>query len=321
MIPNCNNFCSGAFPNWLEVNLIEQCNAHCSWCIERDGYHPTEKAEWWVIATKALKHGAQNIILLGGEPTLYKNIKPLISILKAAKRDVWLTTNGSLLTAEYVKCTIAEVTGINISIHHYNLEKNQGITGIAIDKINLMESIATLQSTRASIRMNCNCINGEIDSIDEIIKYIEFAKMLGANKVRFAELKQDDNKFVDLAKIMNYKYGLNDNPFTDGCNSDVVINEMPINFRQMCGLQTTRRLIPNDPKQVLKEVLYYDGNIYNGWQTAKKEKIVTDKKLVELLEDVARGKKSVAEVSLEFGKEIGKVKEVVKSESGGGCQY
>lgn len=47
---------------------------------------------------------------------------------------------------------------------------------------------------------------------------------------------------------------------------------MPINFRQMCGLQTIKREKPNNPKNpFIKQVLYYDGNIYNGWQINKKE--------------------------------------------------
>lgn len=45
------------------------------------------------------------------------------------------------------------------------------------------------------------------------MSYIKFAKSMGANSVRFAELKMDNNNFVDLAKIMDYQYGLNDDPF------------------------------------------------------------------------------------------------------------
>jgi len=322
MIPNSKNFCGGAFHDWLEVNLISQCNAHCSWCIERDGYHPTEKAEWWIIAEQALKHGAQNIILLGGEPTLYREIKPMISVLSAAGRDVWITTNGSLLTPDFVENKIAGIKGINISVHHYDLMKNKEITGLMINENNLSDAVVELHRVGAVVRMNCNCIMGAIDSVSEIFAYIEFAKIIGADKIRFAELKQDDDGFVDLAKVLNYKYGLNDNPFMMGCNSDSVINGMPVNFRQMCGLQTTRRIAPEDPEQVLKKVLYYDGKIYNGWQTAKKEEIVTNKELVKLLEDVANGEKSPIEAALLLGKDMGKVKEIIKYESsGGGCQY
>ena len=321
MMPNKRNFCGGAFPDWLEVNLIRQCNARCAWCIERDGYHPEEKAGWHVIAEAALRHGAKNIILLGGEPTLHKDIKQIISILSAAGRDVWVTTNGSLLTADFVRNKLTTAKGVNISVHHFDMAKNKEITGINIDEETISASIAEMHRTGASVRMNCNCIGGMIDSTEKILDYVDFAKRIGADKIRFAELKQDDCGFVDLAKVLNYKYGLNDNPFACGCNSDAVISGMPVNFRQMCGLQTTRRVTPENPEQVSKKVLYYDGKIYDGWQTAKKEEVVTDNELVKLLEQVAKGEKTPAEAALAIGKELGKAKTVVKHESSGGCQY
>lgn len=68
-------------------------------------------------------------------------------------------------------------------------------------------------------------------------------------------------------------------------------------------------------------MLYYDGKIYDGWQTTKKEEIVTDKELVKILEDVAAGKKTPLEAALAIGKELEKTEEVVRVISSGGCQY
>lgn len=320
MIPSNKNFCGGAFPDWLEVNLTDKCNGTCSWCIERNGYHPVKKVKWFEIAIAVLKHGAKNIILLGGEPTLYSNLKEMINVLEAAGRNVWITTNGSLLTPEFIEEKLLNIKGINISIHHYSL--NESITGVKISKSVLISAIQQLHKNGSNVRMNCNCISGFIDNTHEITKYILFCKEIGADKIRFAELKQDDDGFVDLAKALNYKYGLNHNPFLYGCNSDTVIYGMPVNFRQMCGLQTTRREMPIGPQQCLKKVLYYDGNFYNGWQTEIKEEIVEDKKLIQLLKDLKEGKKDVAEVALIIGRETGKTKEIIKHEtSSGGCQY
>ena len=107
-----------------------------------------------------------------------------------------------------------------------------------------------------------------------------------------------------------------------GCNSDVKINGMPVNFRQMCGLQTIKRKKPINPEQVRKQVLYYDGKIYNGWQTEIKETVVKDKEIIKLLQDVKNGKIDIAEASLIIGKEIGKTETVVRHErSSSGCQY
>jgi pyruvate-formate lyase-activating enzyme len=268
-IPNPRNFCGGNFQDWLEVNLINVCNAKCSWCIERNGYHPDHIATTKEIADAAIASGKKNIILLGGEPLLYKNIEELIGRIAEGGCSVWITTNGSRLTPEYVLVNLEFITGINISIHHYDLEKNKEITKLPIHESVLISSIGLLRDWGIHVRMNCNIIKGYIDTPEKIVAYVQWAKKIGAGKVRFAELKQDDEEFIDLAAILDHKYGLNDNPFTLGCNSDCVIEGIPVNFRQMCGLQTSRRIAPENPKQFVKEVLYYDGIMYKGWQTRK----------------------------------------------------
>jgi len=300
MIPNPKNSCAGNFSDWLEVHLIDKCNAHCAWCVEKDGYHPEKHVSWPRMANLIIGHDATNIILLGGEPTLYKYLKPLIRALNDVNKKVWITTNGSLLTPEFIENNLE---GINISIHHYDLKLNEKITGISLKNL----SIGKLKN----VRFNCNCISGAIDSVTKILNYIEFAKQSGAHKVRFAELKNDTHKFVDLSKLFEY---LNDDPFIKGCSNDVKINGFDVNFRQMCGLQTPLRPKPVNPQQIIKKVLYYDGLFYNGWQ---KEIKMEDKELIKILEDVASGKKSVAEAALLIDRKNQPA--VIKST--GGCQY
>ena len=297
MIPNPKNSCAGNFSDWLEVHLIDKCNAHCAWCVEKDGYHPKKSVSWPRMANLIIGHDATNVILLGGEPTLYKYLKPLIRALNDANKKVWITTNGSLLTPEFIENNLE---GINISIHHYDLKLNEKITGVSLKNL----SIGKLKN----VRFNCNCISGAIDSVTKILNYIEFAKQSGADKVRFAELKNDTHKFVDLSKLFEY---LNDDPFTEGCSHDVKINGFDVNFRQMCGLQTPLRPKPVNPQQTIKQVLYYDGLFYDGWQ---KETKMEDKELIKILEDVASGKKSVAEAALLIDRST-----II--ESTGGCQY
>lgn len=306
-VPHPLNFCGGNFPDWLEVCLTHECNGHCAWCIERKGWIPKTAVSWQEIAKKAIGTGKKNIILLGGEPTLYPDLQKLIKEIWNAGRKVWVTTNGSMLKPSWVDENLMHIEGVNISVHHYFRSSNKEITGLDIRREDLSDSIKVLKDMSANIRMNCNCIKGYIDSYDQIKNYIVFAKEIGADKVRFAELKDDEKNFVDLAKILNYEYGLNDDPFKCGCQSDAVIDGMPVNFRQMCGLQTSRRMKPENPDQAIKEVLYYDGKIYNGWQIDKtkvKDKIMTDKRLVDILEDVRSGSMSVVEAALEIQRDM-----------------
>ena len=201
-IPNKRNFCGGAFQDWLEVNLIDRCNGSCAWCIEKTGYHPTYHAPWEELCNTIDICGAPKVILLGGEPTLHPNLRHIIYRL-SKRHGVWITTNGSRLTSEWVCANLNGLTGINISIHHYDFNRNEEITGIKLQKIVLASAIEALHRIGVGVRLNCNCIRGEIDTVEKIRNYITFTKDIGADKIRFAELRGDEDRFVDLAKILD----------------------------------------------------------------------------------------------------------------------
>lgn len=323
-IPSSKNFCGGNFQDWLEVMLIDKCNGKCSWCIEKNGYHPKRHVTWIKLARLIIDSDKSNIVLLGGEPTLYKDLHKIIGSVRATtNKNVYLTTNGSMLSPKYAKFTLYMLTGINISIHHYNLEKNRQITGILLEKKNLRDTIKELHKNGVSVRLNCNLIKNHTDSEQEIFSYIDFAKDIKADNVRFAELKNDKNSFVDLTNIFPNQYGINVDPFILGCNSDTEINGMPTNFRQMCGLQTDQRPKPTNPKQYSKIVLYYDGIFYNGWQSKKEKTPMTSKQIRQLLKDVAAGKKTIKQAQMEIERAQIKMEQRLAKEAdcGSGCQY
>lgn len=263
--PHKDNFCGGAYQDWLEVKLTNKCNGRCPWCIEKNGFKPRHEAAWHEMFSAILKTGKRNVLLLGGEPTLHQHLEKLLRHLHEEGVKTHITTNGSRLTQEFVISNFKTLTGINISIHHYDLSKNEAITGIRL--LNLYRSVRALHHLGIQVRLNCNLIEGKIDSKKKIENYLEFAKGLGIFDVRFAELKGPDGGFVDLNKILEGKHGLNDDPFTKGCVKTAVIEGIMVNFRQMCGIQTPHRAKPPCPEQCHKEVLYPDGKIYPGWLT------------------------------------------------------
>ena len=295
--------------------LTSKCNGKCPWCIEKHGYHPKYKASVETILSRILETGKDNIIMLGGEPTLYPKLRFLIDALSNTGKNVYITTNGSMLSVKFIENVLRGIRGVNISIHDYDLWKNAVITGIRLREDFLKPAIRKLSLSSAIVRFNCNIIKGYIDNEQEILKYLAFAKDMGANSIRFAELKNDDDNFVDLFKIFGDRYGVNNMPFGLGCNTDVVINGMPVNFRQMCGLQTPYRVTPNNPEQVHKQVLYYDGNIYDGWQT---QESIMNKEIKQLFKDVQDGKITAEEAIAEADE----IRAADAEDTGsGGCHY
>ena len=270
-IPNSQNYCGGNFQDWLEVMLLPECNGKCAWCIDKKGYHPSKKALPSQIISAILKTGSKNVILLGGEPTLYPHLREIIEKLSKNNRNVYVTSNASHLSESYIKKVLPSLFGINYSIHHFDLQKNEEITGIQINTKELEKAIIILHKFGIQVRFNCNIIKNSIDSEVLINKYIDFAIKMNADSVRFAELKTETNEFISLGKILDYKYGLNEDPFFKGCNKTTNLG-IPIFFRQMCGLQTNQRPKPINPIQKYpKTVIYYDALEYRGWQKNKTE--------------------------------------------------
>lgn len=269
MKPYPTNFCSGNYKEWMEVFLTYKCQGSCPWCVEKGGFRPSTEVPWEELSDVIIGSGKTHVILLGGEPTLYPNISQLVDRLADNEINVYVTTNGGRLSPSFVSERLSRLKGINISIHSYDLEANRKITGIVLTQDNLKATIEKAHSFGITVRLNCNIEKGYVDSREEITKFVAFAKEIGADSVRLAELKTDTNDFVSLAEILNGEYGLNEDPFTLGCSKDTIIDGMDVSFRQMCGLQTPHRKAPDNPEQDSKKsVLYYDGNIYDGWQRA-----------------------------------------------------
>lgn len=341
--PYLQNSCAGNFKDWLEVYLTSECNGRCAWCIEKGGYKPEESVHWLDLVNAISRTGRKYISLLGGEPTLYPDLELLINTLNFRGLKVYLTTNGSLLTAKFVKRYLYGLTGINISIHHFDLERNEQITGVNVNYKTLKQAVRMLQSMGVGItvRFNCNVIKGEIDTLEKLGNYITWAHDMGVNSVRFAELKDDGKNFVSLYKLCGGSYNLNEDPYVFGCHQETTILGMPVSFRQMCGLQTPCRCKPFNPQQIINPVMYYDGKLYNGWQKAidwkeedmsKKPQVNYDVELVDILTAVSKGTSLVATAALQIDRmyrektvstveaALGAIKSGYKND-GSGCSY
>ena len=270
-VPNPNNFCGGAFDDWLEVMLTSECNGKCDWCIERDGFKPELKAPWETLATLILKDRASKVIFLGGEPTLYPDLKALVRAT-CDEKELYITTNGSRFNAQFVAEVLDGVTGINVSIHDWQLDRNAKITGIVLDQDTLELAVVECRRRGIRVRLNCNVIRQHVYDGVAILRYIRWAKQTGVWSIRFAELKNDVDRFRSLAGMgLDARFGLNEDPYIEGCNKQGMIEGVSVNFRQMCGLQTTMRPKPVSPHAPHdKRVLYYDGQFYDGWQTSQR---------------------------------------------------
>ena len=128
--------CFGRSFPYLRLSLTEACNYRCSYCLP-DGYRAEGRARFLepdeivrlVRAFAAL--GMSKLRLTGGEPTLRKDLLPIIAAVAAVPgiRRVAITTNGTHLPRHVRAWRKAGLTALNVSLDTLDAERFRAITG------------------------------------------------------------------------------------------------------------------------------------------------------------------------------------------------
>lgn len=290
-----HNSCAGGYGNCLDVKITNRCNSNCAFCIERGGYSPENQKGPVELALATVNQAeCQNVLILGGEPLMYPRLIEYLKLIRPYKGHIYLTTNGTLLDSQHIDLEKLGkyLDGINISIHHYLEEKNDmvlrggamdapaGRPNIHLDFSTLKKSIKVLKAQGCSVRINCNLVKGYIDSYRAVGKMIAQAEMLHVDELRFSELQNSPNEFVDAYTIFS---GLPADPYTEGCEVDLrelakrhpddmrlfLTSLVRVRLKLTCGrVNPLRKPVKDLPHRTAKtHVLYPNGRVTNGWVT------------------------------------------------------
>ena len=88
----------------LEIEFSRRCNFRCPYCyVPGEGYLQGELtvAEIEGVLLQASALGAQRIIILGGEPSIYPHIREMIAFIQDHGMDVEMFTNGSGMSVDF----------------------------------------------------------------------------------------------------------------------------------------------------------------------------------------------------------------------------
>ena len=119
--------------SWLTVNRV--CNFRCKWCYAEGTKYSKEDNMSLELAKKLIDFqaelGVKNVIILGGEPTLWKDLFTVIDLIAQKGMRSTIVTNGLLLSDEkYLEKLKASPVGeINISLKSGNKEQHMELTG------------------------------------------------------------------------------------------------------------------------------------------------------------------------------------------------
>ncbi len=206
--------------NTLRLSLTNVCNLACLYCVHESdassqAFLPTANEanatgqkmltvnEFIAIIKSLLRHTSlETVRLTGGEPTLFKDLAPLVGALKdLGIPRVVLTTNGFLLKRKAASLSQAGLDGINFSLDAIDKEIFYKMS--RRDKLE-----ATLEGIDAALE---NGIKVKINSV--IMKGINDSQILPL--LEYAMSKKVVIRFLELMKMGHLYNGHNDYFFSE----------------------------------------------------------------------------------------------------------
>ncbi len=274
------------FKKNLYLELGRNCNAKCPFCRNNCMEKCRYKFKEIIKNFNVIMNDVDFIFIGGGEPTINKN--DLQKLLKNAYKNAYLSyrssniytfSNGSA-DLDFYKNLDAN---IYISRHHYDDDINAQIFNLSKKKILKFEQIAELHNR---LTLACTCINGGIDSVDKIIKYLQTADEYGIENIVFSNLHDDAsvNAFDKAYKNLNIKSEIIDEAIKilgeQGFNYEYPIissggykmymlkndfSRKRVVFKQYISKEELEQLWPYAIKRTFDLSMAPDGSIYENW--------------------------------------------------------
>lgn len=206
--------------DYLRISLTERCNLRCLYCMPEEGVQLSPNkdiltsAEIYYLSALFVRQGITKIRLTGGEPTVKKDIVPLLhrlgSLRKYGLQDLAMTTNGISLHRKLDDMVAAGLTAINISLDTLDpyqfqlLTRRQGFQAVmkSIDKVKEMNT----RGAGIKLKINCVVMCGLNDH--QIVPFVEMTKHDDI-EVRFIEYMPFGGNKWSKSKMMSYSDILN----------------------------------------------------------------------------------------------------------------
>ncbi|MFH1639951.1 MAG: radical SAM protein [Chloroflexota bacterium] len=189
------------YPYFIDWAITAKCNLHCRHCRGMtSGEVSNERAEELVTEIAALKPAW--VILEGGEPLLRPDLFEILGLMRQAKLEVHLISNGMCLTEEHLSILKGLDIKLMISIDGATPATYERVReGASFDKVvasaqkaaeaGILEAINT-----AVLKMNYN----------EIPTLFHLARSIGVNKINIIGLKPCQGYPTELLTPDEYRW-------------------------------------------------------------------------------------------------------------------
>ena len=195
------------YPNHISSIIFTQgCNMRCPFCqnstlIPNDAKNLIDQEE--VLEYLSLRKNVLNgVTISGGEPTIQKDLKHFISLVKQLGLDVKLDTNGTNfnILKELIDEKLIDYVAMDIKNLPNKYGKTSGVENINCD--NIFKSIKLLKENKVDYEFRTTIIS-EFHTLEDIL---EIVKIVGDSKYNLQNFNMS-NYVLDksLTEISNEK--------------------------------------------------------------------------------------------------------------------
>ncbi|EME47682.1 hypothetical protein DOTSEDRAFT_69589 [Dothistroma septosporum NZE10] len=206
--------------DYLRISLTERCNLRCLYCMPEEGIQLSPSrdilttAEIHYLSALFVDQGVNKIRLTGGEPTVRKDIVPLMRQLGTLRRhglkEIALTTNAISLHRKLDDMVEAGLTGVNISLdtldpHQFVLLTRRHGFDAVMKSIN---KVLEMNKLGAGIKLKINCVAMRGLNDHQILPFVDMTRDQDV-EVRFIEYmpfggnKWSEKKMLPYAEMLD----------------------------------------------------------------------------------------------------------------------
>ncbi|GIJ83407.1 hypothetical protein Asppvi_002227 [Aspergillus pseudoviridinutans] len=202
--------------DYLRISVTERCNLRCLYCMPEEGVplsppaHLLTTPEIVYLSSLFVSQGVSKIRLTGGEPTVRKDIVPLMrsigELRRNGLRELCLTTNGISLHRKLEDMVEAGLTGVNLSLDTLDpfqfqiMTRRKGFEAV----MKSIERILELNRAGAGITLKINCVVMRGINDREILPFVELGRD-SPIEVRFIEYMPFDGNKWSEGKMFSYQ--------------------------------------------------------------------------------------------------------------------
>ncbi|KAK8140531.1 hypothetical protein PG984_000597 [Apiospora sp. TS-2023a] len=201
--------------DYLRISLTEKCNLRCVYCMPEEGVPQSPQRELLttpeivMLSSVFVSQGVNKIRLTGGEPTIRKDILPLMQQLGNLRpyglRELCLTTNGIALHRKLEGMVESGLTGVNLSLDTLDpfqfqiMTRRKGFDAV----MRSMDKVLELNRHGAGIKLKINCVVMRGVNDREILLFIEMTREKDI-EIRFIEYMPFDGNKWNKNKMVSY---------------------------------------------------------------------------------------------------------------------